>query len=122
MISRQISAFFIISYCLTATICFSGTAKLSIMNEKENISVVKYIIKYGNSEQKNPDNYPYTKIIIPENPVNEKTTLTINLGEGVSGSCFFSVKDYYSTGEESSYSESSFPIVIPKKPMNLKVK
>lgn len=85
--------------------------------------VVKYIIKYGPTEQEKPDYYPYSIVVIPDDTqLAGKSTTLVDLGEGKSGYYYFSAKDIYIDGTETDYSESSVPIMIPKKPINLQIK
>ncbi|MFA6010953.1 MAG: hypothetical protein WC799_13295 [Desulfobacteraceae bacterium] len=113
--------------CLWVTVCFSsicvaGTANLTVINQNPNLKVTKYVLKYGTTEQTDPSKYPNTLQITPINgPVAEKSNNQVYLGNGVSGSFYFSVQDVYEDGSVSPFSESSFPVVVPQKPTNVRI-
>lgn len=103
-----------------SVLSFAGTANLTIVHENQNLNVVKYIIKYGAVQQDNPDDYPNTVEISPAGgPVKKQSVIRVDLGVGNSGYYYFTVKDIYEDSTESSFSESSFPILIPKKTINV---
>lgn len=115
------SILFIITFCLVEN-SFSGSANLTIINEKDSVNVVKYVVRFGSTEQVDPENYPSVVEIIPDDAALVKSNINVNVGDGKSGNYYFSVKDVYSNGDESKFSESSFPMYIPRKPTNLKIK
>jgi hypothetical protein len=112
-----------ICFSLSISTCIAGSANLTIVHENPNLKVIKYIIKYGPNEKINPEEYPNTKEVYPEGgPVAIQSITRVDLGNGSSGNFYFSVRDVYSDNSMSAFSESSFPIYIPKKPLNLRVK
>lgn len=103
-------------------VCSAASANLTILHDNPDLKAVKYIFKYGNVEQTNPQNYPYTVEVRPaggKGVIGQSTTL-VDLGENFSGDFYFSVKIVYENGTETEFSESSFAIPIPSKPTNLK--
>lgn len=112
--------FSVIAVC--SSVCIAGSANLTILHDDPSLKAVKYIIKYGSVEQENPVNYPNTIEIGPNGgPVAGQSTTRVDLGNGNSGNVFFSVKIVYENGAETDFSESSFPIIIPRKTTNLRV-
>lgn len=112
-------------FCLI-TVIFSftgkvsaGTLNLTILNEDPEVQVVKYLARYGYAEEANPENYPYYTEIIPAEPiVGEFHGKVEVVGSGVG--IYMSVKDVYvddNSGQtkETDWSESSFPMLIPKR-------
>lgn len=103
----------------------AGELNLTILNQESKVQVIKYKVRYGYTEEVNPENYPYAMEIVPENPVVEKFHGQVKvIGNGVG--VFMSVKDVYidpKTGAtiETEWSESSFELVIPDK-VNLRLK
>lgn len=105
------------------SVCIAGSVNLTILHDNPDLKAVKYIINYGTIEQANPDNYPYTIEIRPiGGPVAGQSTTHVDLGEKKNGNYYFSVKIIYENGSESDFSENSFPLLVPKKPINLQVK
>lgn len=102
-----------------ANLATAGTLNLTILNEDSRVEVIKYLARYGYTEEANPENYPYCTEIIPDEPTVGKFHGDVEVvGNGV-GICM-SVKDIYidpKTGQtkETEWSESSFPMLIPKR-------
>lgn len=100
-------------------VSLAGSLNLTILNQESKVKVIKYLVRYGYTEEVNPENYPYAMEIVPENPVVEKFHGQVKvIGNGVG--VFMSVKDVYidpKTGAtiETDWSESSFELVIPDK-------
>jgi len=111
-----ISAIFSTNLISSAT---AGTLNLTILNENPEVEVIKYLARYGYTEEANPENYPYCTEIIPDEPtVGEFHGKVEVVGNGVG--IFMSVKDIYiddNSGQtkETEWSESSFPMLIPKR-------
>ena len=123
MLNKYTLFFNVIFLSLFSSVCFSGSANLKIIHEKSNLKVVKYIIKYGPTEKSNPEEYPNTKEVYPDGgPVAIQSTTRVDLGVGSSGNYYFCVQDVYSDNSVSGFSESSLPVYLPKKPLNLQVK
>ena len=92
----------------------AGELNLTVINEKKNVPVIKYIARYGLEEKLNPAEYPYCMEIIPPSPVigefHGMVKVEVN-GVGV----FMSVQDVYADGTVTPFSESSFQMNLPAK-------
>ena len=124
-ILKIISIMIISSLCLS-TLSFAVSEddsgfqiNATIVNENPDKKVIKYVIRYKPVD----DDAAELKevVFVPDRPISVGEDCRIVLDVGSGGSFYLFVQDFYEDGTNSTFSEQSFPIVIPYKVTGLRI-